>query len=72
MRADATRASSSLEAPEVQAEGTQNREADPTTAIAFSRTPQQVLNIVYLGAAATMGGFFPNGVNGNIKMSAAN
>jgi len=41
--------------------------ADPTTAIAFSRTPQQVLNIVYLGAAATMGGFFPNGVNGNIR-----
>ncbi|KQR83686.1 ferritin-like domain-containing protein [Sphingomonas sp. Leaf343] len=42
--------------------------ADPDTALAFSRTPQQVLNIVYLNnAAATMGGFFPNGVNGNIK-----
>ncbi|WP_443019623.1 ferritin-like domain-containing protein [Sphingomonas phyllosphaerae] len=36
--------------------------------LAFSRTPGQVLNIVYLNAGtATMGGFFPNGVNGNIK-----
>ncbi|PAX06855.1 ferritin-like domain-containing protein [Sphingomonas lenta] len=40
---------------------------------AFSRTPGQVLNIVYLNrAAATAGGFFPNGVNGNIRASAAN
>lgn len=42
--------------------------ADPNTSIAFSRSPQQVLNIVYLSrAAATMGGFFPNGVNGTIR-----
>ncbi|CAN5367118.1 ferritin-like domain-containing protein [soil metagenome] len=40
--------------------------------IAFSRTTGQVLNIVYLnGAAAAAGGFFPSGVNGNIKTSAA-
>ncbi|KTT75489.1 ferritin-like domain-containing protein [Sphingomonas endophytica] len=40
--------------------------------IAFSRSPGQVLNIVYLNAAATSsGGFFPAGVNGNIKTSAA-
>ena len=40
--------------------------------IAFSRTPAQVLNVVYLNAAAvSMGGFFPAGVNGNVKMSAA-
>ncbi len=40
--------------------------------IAFSRTPLQVLNIVYLNqAAVASGGFFPAGVNGNIKMSAA-
>jgi hypothetical protein len=36
--------------------------------LAFSRTTGQVLNIVYLTpGAATMGGFFPNGVNGSIK-----
>ncbi|NTS66294.1 ferritin-like domain-containing protein [Sphingomonas sp. HHU CXW] len=36
--------------------------------LAFSRTPGQVLNIVYLNAGtATMGGFFPNGVTGNIR-----
>ncbi|VXC72889.1 ferritin-like domain-containing protein [Sphingomonas sp. 8AM] len=40
--------------------------------IAFSRTPLQVLNIVYLNQAAVpSGGFFPAGVNGNIKTSAA-
>ncbi|NJR77560.1 ferritin-like domain-containing protein [Sphingomonas corticis] len=40
--------------------------------IAFSRTAPQVLNIVYLNAAAvTAGGFFPAGVNGTIKTSAA-
>ena len=47
----------------------------PTDAngIAFSRTAPQVLNIVYLNAmAVSSGGFFPNGVNGNIKTSAAN
>ncbi|MCT8002838.1 ferritin-like domain-containing protein [Sphingomonas sanguinis] len=41
-------------------------------AIAFTRTPQQVLNIVYLNkAAVTGGGFFPNGLNGNVRTSAA-
>ena len=41
-------------------------------AIAFSRTTGQVLNIVYLNrAAVTMGGFFPAGVNGTIRTSAA-
>lgn len=40
--------------------------------IAYSRSAGQVLNIVYLNAAAvTMGGFFPAGVNGAIKTSAA-
>ena len=47
-----------------------------TNGIAYSRTPGQVLNIVYLNApskvGATSGGFFPAGVNGNIKTSTAN
>lgn len=40
----------------------------PTDAnsIAYSRTPQQVLNIVYLSATGAKGGFFPNGLNGAI------
>ena len=47
----------------------------PTDAngLVFSRTAGQVLNIVYLNSAAvTAGGFFPNGLNGNIRTSAAN
>lgn len=41
--------------------------------IAFSRSAAQTLNIVYLNrAAVTMGGFFPMGVNGTIRASAAN
>jgi hypothetical protein len=32
----------------------------------FTRTPQQVLNVVYLGQGTSSGGFFPNGVNGAI------
>jgi hypothetical protein len=39
--------------------------------LAFSRTTGQVLNIVYLNAGTTsMGGFFPNGVNGSIRSTA--
>ena len=42
-------------------------------ALAFSRTAGQVLNILYLTSMArTQGGFFPNGVNGNIRTSQAN
>ncbi|VVS96326.1 conserved hypothetical protein [Sphingomonas sp. EC-HK361] len=44
-----------------------------TSGLAFGRSTGQVLNIVYLNrASATMGGFFPAGVNGNIKTSVAN
>jgi hypothetical protein len=40
--------------------------------IAFSRSPGDVLNIVYLTRdAVTQGGFFPAGVNGSIGMSSA-
>ena len=34
--------------------------------IAFSRTPAEVLAIVYLGNASTPGGFFPQGLNGAV------
>ena len=41
--------------------------------LAFGRTAANVLNIVYLSTAAvTAGGFFPAGVNGNIKTSNKN
>ena len=41
--------------------------------IAYSRTPANVLNIVYLTpTAVTKGGFFPAGVNGDINTSNAN
>jgi hypothetical protein len=41
--------------------------------LAYSRSAGQVLNIVYLNRMATdRGGFFPAGVNGTIKTSAAN
>ncbi|URW74656.1 ferritin-like domain-containing protein [Sphingomonas donggukensis] len=42
------------------------------SSVAYSRSAGQVLNIVYLNkAAATGGGFFPSGVNGTIRTSAA-
>jgi hypothetical protein len=46
----------------------------PTDAngLVFGRTAGQVLNIVYLNRNAVVGGgFFPNGLNGNIRTSAA-
>lgn len=40
--------------------------------IAYSRSPGDVLNIVYLTKdTATKGGFFPSGVNGSLVMSSA-
>ena len=40
--------------------------------LAYSRSAADVLNIVYLtSGAASSGGFFPNGVNGNIRTSSA-
>ena len=51
--------------------------ADNTNAIAFSRTLDQVLHIVYASPTASTGyayglssgGFFPSGMNGNIKQT---
>ena len=40
--------------------------------IVFGRTPGDVLNIAYLNAGAvTSGGFFPAGLNGNVRASSA-
>lgn len=35
--------------------------------LVFSRSAAQVLRIVYASPAGTAGGFFPNGLNGNVK-----
>ncbi|RZL97627.1 MAG: ferritin-like domain-containing protein, partial [Sphingomonas sp.] len=57
----------------VLATGVSNIVPTDNNAIAFSRTPQQVLNIVFLNrAAVTAGGFFPAGVNGSFQTSGAN
>lgn len=47
--------------------------ADSTNAIAFARTTDQVMHIVYAAGAgvATKGGFFPNGLNGTITATAS-
>lgn len=37
--------------------------------LVYTRTPGQVLNIVYLGQGTNGGGFFPNGVNGAIHQA---
>ncbi|QNE32773.1 ferritin-like domain-containing protein [Sphingomonas sp. NBWT7] len=61
-------------APTTSADGTVSNIAPlNSNGLAFSRSAAQTLNIVYLNrAAVTMGGFFPAGVNGTIKTSAAN
>jgi hypothetical protein len=38
----------------------------PDVGLPYTRTPQQVLNVVYLGQGTSSGGFFPQGVNGAI------
>jgi Ferritin-like domain len=47
--------------------------ADTTNAIAFERTTDQVLHIVYASGPGVVskGGFFPNGLNGTIKTTAS-
>lgn len=47
--------------------------ADSKNAIAFDRTTDQVLHIVYASGAGKVskGGFFPSGLNGNIKTTTA-
>jgi hypothetical protein len=48
--------------------------ADSTNSIAYARTTDQVLHIVYAaapGAGVKSGGFFPNGMTGNISVTAS-
>jgi hypothetical protein len=48
--------------------------ADPVNSVAYARTTDQVLHIVYAappGAGVTGGGFFPNGMTGNISVTAS-
>lgn len=51
----------------VTVNGTSNIVPTDLNGLAFSRTPQQVLNIVYLNPNGTPGGFFPAGLNGSIR-----
>lgn len=55
----------------VTANGTANLIPTDGNAIAFSRTPRQVANIVFLDTtgAATKGGFFPNGLTDDGNLS---
>ncbi|MFP5019311.1 ferritin-like domain-containing protein [Pseudonocardia phyllosphaerae] len=69
----------SLDGPSDLDQGIVNRDGSanivPTdeNSVAFSRTPGQVLNIVYLNPASVKsGGFFPDGVNGAVDTSDAN
>jgi hypothetical protein len=52
----------------IEVNGTANFVPSDERGIAFSRTPQQVLQIVYLTSetGVSSGGFFPDGVNGDL------
>lgn len=51
----------------VNADGTANIVLAGSNGIAFTRSPRQVLNIVYGAANVSRGLFFPNGLNGAVK-----
>ncbi len=51
----------------IRLDGRANIVPSDANGLAFSRTTQQVLNIVYLGGAAANFGFFPDRLNGNIR-----
>ena len=53
--------------------GTANLVPADSNALVYGRTPGQVLNIVYLNPGqVSEGGFFPNSVNGTIRVSTKN
>jgi hypothetical protein len=69
-----SRARDKVDGPEdkdqgIEVEGHANLVPSTKDAIAFTRTPQEVLRIVYLTDkdGADAGGFYPKGLNGNIK-----
>jgi hypothetical protein len=71
---DALDGTSDLDQPVVAADGS-SANIVPTDAsgLVLGRTAGQVLNVVFNSrAAVTAGGFFPSGINGNIRTSAAN
>jgi hypothetical protein len=51
----------------IRVQGHANIVPSDANGLAFGRTTNQVLNIVYLGGASANFGFFPNKLNGNIK-----
>jgi hypothetical protein len=53
----------------IRVDGKANFVPSTPDAIAFTRTPQAVLRIVYLTekAGVSKGGFYPNGMNGELK-----
>ena len=51
----------------LNADGTANIVLADSNGVAFTRSPRQVLNIVYGAQNASRGLFFPNGLNGAVK-----
>ncbi len=67
---DSLDGSSNLDQGLLRKNGRPNIVPTDSNGIAFSRTPGQVLNIVFLTPeVATSGGFFPRGVNGELNTS---
>jgi hypothetical protein len=74
LRGKISMASGNMLAAETTLSTTSVVAADSTNAIAFARTTDQVLHIVYGGASGVgvaKGGFFPNGLNGKITSTAS-
>ncbi|MBB5713582.1 ferritin-like domain-containing protein [Sphingomonas aerophila] len=70
---DALDGASETDQPIVEADGvTANLVPTDANGLVLGRTAEQVLNVVYqTKAAVARGGFFPNGVNGNVRTSGA-